>query len=240
MSDNIPIDAIETSLHLIEALRRYESVTLTELANETDINKSTAFNHLETLERNEYVVKEGNNYRISCRFLELGARARDYHEVYHSAREEIKRLSAETGEISALLTEEHGYGTFLHREEDANAVQIDSYVGQRIYLHGAALGKAILASLPREEVDEIIDQRGLPAITSNTITERDQLYAELDQINERGVALDDQERLNGLRSVATPLTDGNGNVLGSLSIAGPVSRIQGERFREEFPKKVIF
>jgi DNA-binding IclR family transcriptional regulator len=238
MSDNVPVNALETSLTIVETLKEQEHATLTELAQEVDLPKSTVFNHAKTLERNEYLVNDGGSYRVGCRFLELGAKARDYHDVYEIARQEVDRLAAETGEISALIIEEHGYGVFLHREEGTQAVHIDSYVGQRIYLHGAALGKAILASLPRERVDGIVDQHGLPALTPNTITDREELSAELDRIEGRGVALDDQERLNGLRGVAVPLTDADGNVLGSMSIAGPTSRVQDERFREEFPAKI--
>jgi DNA-binding IclR family transcriptional regulator len=238
MADNVPVNAIETSLRLLEALKDRESVGLTELAGEVDLPKSTVFNHLKTLERNEYIVNDGGSYRIGCRFLELGAKARKHHEVYEAAQPEVDRLAAETGEISALLVEEHGLGVFLYRTEGDRAVHIDSYVGQRISLHGAALGKAILSSLPRERVEEIVEARGLPALTPETITSQDALFEELDRTAERGVAFDDQERLNGLRSIAAPLTDAEDTVLGALSIAGPKSRVQDRRFREEFPDKV--
>lgn len=238
MTDNVPVNAIETSLEIIETLRDGGSMTLTELAEEVDSPKSTVFNHVKTLEQNEYVVNDSGSYRVGCRFLELGAKARSYHEIYEVARTEVDRLAQETGEISALLVEEHGYGVFLHREEGGQAVHIDSYVGQRIHLHGAALGKALLSAMPRDRVDEIIEQRGFPRLTDKTITDRETLLAELNEIEERGVAFDDQERLDGLRSVAVPLSGDDGEVLGSISIAGPASRIQDETFTEEFPKKI--
>jgi len=238
MTDNVPVNAIETSLRLLEALKDRESVGLTELAAEVDMPKSTVFNHLKTLEQNEYIVNESGSYRIGCRFLELGGKARKHHEVYEAAQPEVDRLAAETGEISALLVEEHGWGVFLYRTEGDRAVHIDSYVGQRIYLHGAALGKAILGSLPRARVEEVVDARGLPALTPETITTRDALFEELERTASRGVAFDDQERLNGLRSIAAPLTDAEDEVIGALSIAGPKSRVQDRRFQEEFPAKV--
>jgi len=238
MSDNVPVNALETSLAIVETLGEQGALGLTELAEAVDLPKSTTFNHVKTLERNEYVVGEEGTYRLGCRYLELGAKARDHHDVYEAAREEVDRLAMETGELSALLVEERGRGAFLHREEGNRAVHIDSYVGQRIHLHGAGLGKAILSELPRDRVVEIVDRHGLPALTENTITDRDDLFAELDAIAQRGVAFGDQERLNGLRSVAVPLTDREGTVLGSMSIAGPTSRVRDERFREEFPAKV--
>lgn len=237
MSENVPINAVERTLAILQVLGEYDAVGVTALADELDLPRSTVFNHLKTLEAGEYVVNEGGKYRLGCRFLELGAKARDFHGVYEAARGEVNRLAEETGEISALLIEEHGLGVFLHRAEGEGSVHIDSFTGQRIYLHGAALGKAILAGLPESRVDEIVERRGLPALTDNTVTERSELVAELGTIAERGVAFDDEERLDGLRSVAAPVHDGE-DVLGSVSLAGPSSRVHGDRFREEFPAKV--
>jgi len=237
MSENVPINAVERTLGILQVLGEYDAIGVTALADDLDLPRSTVFNHLKTLEAGEYVVNEDGEYRLGCRFLELGAKARDFHDVYEAARGEVTRLAEETGEISALLIEEHGLGVFLHRAEGESSVHIDSYTGQRIYLHGAALGKAILAGLPESRVDEIVERRGLPALTGNTVTERSELVAELETIADRGVAFDDEERLDGLRSVAAPIHDG-GDVLGSVSLAGPSSRVHGDRFREEFPAKV--
>ena len=238
MGANVPINAVETTLRIAQAVQEYERIGVTELADEVDLPRSTVFNHLKTLEENEYVVNEGGSYRLGCRFLELGAKARSYHDIHGVARGEVNRLAKETGEISALLIQEHGLGVFLHRAEGEQAVHIDSYTGQRIYLHGAALGKAILAALPRERVLDIVDRRGLPALTENTITDREALFDELDRVESAGIAFDDQERLNGLRSVATTITNEDGTVLGAVSIAGPISRVQDDRFRDTFPSKL--
>ncbi|MFB6232767.1 MAG: IclR family transcriptional regulator [Haloarculaceae archaeon] len=231
------IKATETTFEILQALGEREQVGVTDLAAELDLPRSTVFNHLKTLAEHEYVVNEGGSYRLGCRFLELGAKAREFHGVHGVARSEVDRLAEETGEISALLIEEHGFGVFLHRAEGEQAVHIDSYTGQRIYLHGAALGKAILASLPRERVVDIVDRRGLPSLTDNTITDRETLFAELDTVAEEGVAFDDEERLDGLRSVAAPIHDGDA-VVGSLSVAGPSSRVQGEQFRTTLPETI--
>jgi DNA-binding IclR family transcriptional regulator len=238
MGRNVPVGAVETTLTIAQALGEFDGVGVTELAEEVGMPRSTVFNHLKTLERNEYVVNDGGVYRLGCRFLGLGAKARAGRGVHQVSRREVNHLAADTGELSALLVEEHGLGVFLHRAEGDHAVHIDSYVGQRIALHGAALGKAILASLPRERVAAILDRRGLPALTDNTITDRERLRAELDRIESTGVAFDDEERLDGLRSVATAITDDDGAVLGSISLAGPTSRVQGDRFRETFPDRL--
>lgn len=232
------VKSVETALRVIEALRDHDGAGVTELAAELDQPNSTIHNHLKTLERNEYIVNDGGTYRIGTQFLKLGARTRDHHPIYEVARPEVDRIAEETGELSGLIIEEHGRGVFLYRAKGEQAVHVDTYPGKRIYLHGAALGKSLLAELPEARVDEIIDRHGLPALTENTITDRDELLAELDEIRQRGIAFDDEERLAGLRSVASAVTSEDGDVLGAISVAGPTSRLRDARFRRKLPEVV--
>lgn len=232
------VKSVETTFRIIEALHDSGGAGVTELASALSYPKSTVHNHLQTLERNEYVVNDDGTYRVGCRFLELGAHARDRRAIYEVAKPEVDRIAEETGELSGVVVEEHGRGVFLHRAKGDRAVHVDTYAGKRIYLHGAALGKAILAHLPEERVDDIIDRHGLPALTDNTITDRDELAAELADVRETGIAFDDEERLDGLRSVGAAITGSNGDVLGAVSVAGPTTRLQDERFHEELPDAV--
>lgn len=232
------IRAVDTALRIVEALNDSGTAGVTELARTLDLPKSTVYNHLNTLNRRGYVVKDGDEYRLACRFLELGSMTRERHRLYRIARDEVTALAEETGELSGLIVEEHCYGVFLHRAKGDQAVHVDTHVGKRIHLHGAALGKAILAFSPRDHVHEVIDRRGLPALTEHTITDEDVLAEELDRIREEGVAFDDEERISGLRSVAVPLRTDDGEVLGAISVAGPTSRMRGERFRSELPDRL--
>jgi DNA-binding IclR family transcriptional regulator len=232
------IRAVDTSLRIVETLNDAGATGVTELARTLDQPKSTVYNHLDTLRRRGYVVKADDEYRLACRFLELGSMTRDRQPVYRIARDEVTKLAEDTGELSGLIVEEHCYGVFLHRAKGDQAVRVDTHVGKRIHLHGAALGKAMLAFAPEERVREVIDRRGLPALTDHTITDEDVLRAELDRIREEGVAFDDEERINGLRSVAVPLRTDDGEVLGAISVAGPTSRMRGERFRSALPEQL--
>lgn len=235
---NTPVRSVQTTLRLIDGLRELGGAGVTELADHLGLSKSTAYNHLATLEQNEYIVKEGDTYYIGCRFLELGAQARDRHRVYTRAQPEVKKLAQQTGELSGLIIEEHGRGVFLYRAKGEEAVHVDTYTGKRIYLHTAALGKAILAHVPRGRVEDIIEQHGLPRMTDFTITDPETLFEELAEIRENRIAFDDEERLRGLRSVAAPVLTDDGEVLGAISVAGPTSRMRGERFEVEVPELV--
>jgi DNA-binding IclR family transcriptional regulator len=237
-ADDGRIQAVDTTLRIVETLNDSGTTGVTELARLLDQPKSTVYNHLHTLNERGYVVKDDERYRLACRFLELGSMTRERYPVYRIARDEVTALAEETGELAGLIVDEHCYGVFLHRAKGDQAVHVDTHVGKRIHLHGAALGKALLAFSTDEHVREVIDRRGLPPLTDHTITDEDVLREELDRINERGVAFDDEERISGLRSVAVPLQADDGEVLGAISVAGPTSRLRGERFRTELPDRL--
>ena len=230
-----PIKSTKTTFRIVEALKELDGAGVTELANHLDLPKSNVHNYLSTLEEEEYVVKEGTTFHVGIRFLELGAYARSRRELYEIARPEMDKLAEEEGELVNLLVEEHGRGTYVYRVAGDDAVQVDAHVGTRVYLHCTALGKAILAHMPEERVEEIIDHHGLPKVTENTITDRDALYERLERIRERGIAFDREERLEGLHCAAAPICSDTDRVLGAISISGPTTRIQDERLEEEIP-----
>jgi IclR family acetate operon transcriptional repressor len=233
------VKSVETAFRILDALKDLDGAGVSELATHLDIPKSTIHNYLSTLVQEEYVVKDGLTYHVGIRFLEYGAYARVQLSIYEIATPEVDELAATTGELANLMVEEHGRGSYLHRARGDKAVQVEAHVGTRVPLHGTALGKAIMAHLPRERVNEIVERHGLPASTPNTITDRETLDDELARIREEGVAFDDEERIAGLRCVAAPILSKNDRVLGAISVAGPSNRIRDDRFTEELPRRVL-
>lgn len=233
------IGATETTLRVLETLKQLDGAGVTEVANRLDLPKSTVHNHVSTLYRNEYVVREGDTYRVGLQFLEFGEYIRSRMPIYEVARPEVERQAEETGELANLLVEEHGKGVYLCRAKGSQAVRLDTYAGMRVHLHCTALGKAILAYLPPDRIREIIDAHGIPARTDATITDEEALAAELEEVRERGFAYDTEERLAGLRCVAAPIRNLDGNALGAISVSGPTSRMKGRRFDEEIPEELI-
>lgn len=226
-------------MRLVEGLRELGGAGVTELADYVDMPKSNVHNYLTTLREMDYVVKEQDQYHVGLRFLELGSHARDRKEIYRIAKPELETIADETGELVNLLVEEHGLGTYLARVRGEQAVEVEAHVGTRVYLHSTALGKAILAHLPESRVESIIDQHGLPERTDQTTTDRDELYDQLDTVRSRGYAIDDEERLKGLRCVAAPILSIDERVLGAISVSGPSQRLQGDRLEETLPERVL-
>jgi DNA-binding IclR family transcriptional regulator len=230
------VRAVDRSHRIVQVLQELSGGTVTEVATRVDLPKSTVYNHLQTLHANDYVTRDDEEYRLGFRFLEHGGYTRDRTDVFEVAKPELRKLAAETGELANLAVEEHGWAVYLYRVPGDQAVALDSYVGKRRHLHSTAFGKAMLAYMPDDEVEEILDAHGLSARTDRTISDREELFAELETIRERGYAYDDEESLEGLRCVAAPILTRRDEVLGAVSVSGPIGRLSGSRFETEFPE----
>jgi len=231
------VQSVGTAIEIVEHLREVGEAGVTELATALDRSKGTVHSHLATLLAHEYVVRDGDQYSLSLKFLDLGEYVRSQLEIYDVVTEELDDLAAETGEVAQFATEEHGRAVYLYKARGDQAVNTASTVGKREYLHCISLGKAMLAHLPDERVEAIVERHGLPAQTDNTITDRETLFAQLRETRERGYAVDEEEKIEGVRCVAAPLS--NDGVVGAISISGPSSRMEGERFREALPHKLL-
>lgn len=232
------VQAVDTSFRIIEALHEQGESRVSEIAEMLDKPVSTVHNHLRTLEENGYVLREEEQYRIGFRFLELGGYIRSHTDLYLYGRPEVDRLAKETGELANIMIEEQGLGVHLYLAKGDNAISFDAHAGRRFYLHNTALGKAILAHLPEARVNQIIERHGLPQQTENTISNQEELFEELTTIRERGYATDNQERVTGERCIAAPVLS-DGELVGSVSVSGPASRMKAEKFEQELPEKVI-
>ncbi|RDI69851.1 IclR family transcriptional regulator [Halopelagius longus] len=217
------IRSVEIALNVIDVLQRRTDVGVTELADELGHSKSTVHSHLRTLEERKMIVRDGNSYRLSLRILDMATYVRDQVGNYEVIEDEVESLAEETGEIAQFGIEEFGRVSYLCKATGDRAVETASRVGTQQPIHSTSLGKSVLAFLPEEERDAIVDGIDFVRVTPNTITSRTELVEELAAIRERGYALDDEENIEGLRCVAAPVRDGN-KVLGAISISGPSSR----------------
>lgn len=228
-------------VEIIDLLRKSGKAGVTEIAEELGISKGTACTYLKTLEEGELIVQPNEKYELSKKFLVIGEYVRNQQELYRKGKKKIDRLADETAHYAHIVVEENGRGINLYQAKGSEAIG-DEYqeakFHHRDYLHMTAAGKAILAQLPPETFDEIIDRHGLPANTENTITDRNLLSMNLEEIRDRGYALNDEEEIEGFRAVAAPIMGRDGDVLGSLSVSGPTSFLSDENFHETIPEKV--
>jgi DNA-binding IclR family transcriptional regulator len=243
MPETVSIKAAKRTIDIIEIITHSDGLSLSELAAELEIPKSTTYDYLQTLMELEYLVHDDDGYRTATRFLELGARRRLQFEVFKKAKPQLKRLADETGEHATLVIEEHGMGVLLHTLMGSSAVEVVAHDGTRTYLHTTAPGKAIIANMSEDRIDSVLDEYevdGLPAYASETITDRGELYAELEEVQERGYATDQNEALDGMVGVGVPLVRRDiKQVIGALSIYAPVNRLSTDELKEDIPELLL-
>lgn len=233
-----PVGTTAKSIEIVLMLQELDGATVTELEENLEMSKGTVHDHLSTLREYDLVQKRDDEYHIGLGFFELGQFARTSNGLYPMAKPEVDELAKSTGEVANIVVEEHGKCVYLYRATGDNAVTLDTHTGKRRYLHNTALGKAILAYKPKRKVREIVDRHGLPQSTTNTITDEESLFAELNQIREMEYATCDEERVEGLRCVAAPVKNSDGEAFAAISVAGPTTRMRDERFLQEIPHLV--
>ncbi|WP_247002273.1 IclR family transcriptional regulator [Halosolutus gelatinilyticus] len=234
--DTAPMKSVTTALQILETLQEAGTAGVSEIADASGQPKSTVHRHLDTFRECGYVVKEDRSYSVSLKTLRLASSALSRQLVYPVTKSVVNELAAETGESAAVAVEERGRGVYLYYDRTDQAVRTDARIGIRLHLHCTGAGKAIFAHLPEERRNAIVEAHGLPAKTAQTITDRGELEDELAEIRETGIAFDDEERVDGMRGVGTPIRNREtGELLGALTVAGPTRRINGDRFREELP-----
>lgn len=231
------VQTVYTVFGVIEVLNRDGGATAQTVADELDISISNAYDHLATLRELDYIVKEGDQFRLGLKFLKHGVRSKRELGLADLAEVALETLAAETGEIAWFVVEEHGQAVYVDKAMGENAVQPYGRLGKRVDLHDIAAGKAILAELSKPRVYEIVDEHGLPRHTENTITDLDQLFDELETVQERGYAVNKNETMHGFRAIASPVAP-EGDLQGAIVVSGPKARFEGDRFREELPRIV--
>ena len=237
--DTYPVGAAKTTFDVVRGLKELDGAGVTELANHLGMSKGGVHNHLQTLKRLGFVRVEEGTYHVGLGFLEVGSYAQRRLPVYHAAKPEVSNLAQMTGEVASLVVEEGGEGVALFTAETERSSETHLSEGTRVPLHSNAPGKAILAFRPGSEVDRILDERGLPAMTDNTLTDRDALFSELQTIRERGLAFDRAEQFDDRYSVAAPVTDADDRAVGAISVIGSTSNMSGKRLEEDVAGLVV-
>lgn len=236
-SENGTVKAAATVVDIVETVSELERATLTELSEALDMPRSTLHGYLTTLVEQNYLRKESNQYVLSLQVFTHGARAQRMNPLYRESKQFLKQMANQTKESAWLVVEEYGQGICLRKAKGELAIQPYKRMGARISLHDTAAGKAILSQYSESRVRSIADEHGLPARTENTITDVEELLAELETVRDRGVALNDEESIEGFRAVASPVSSPDGRI-GAVVVSGPKNRLQGDRFTESLPETV--
>lgn len=232
------LTTVTNTVEIIEHIKTEQGQTLSDIAEEFDMSKSTAHGYLTTLENCRLISKKGNKYKLGLRLLNLGELAKNRNEFFRLVKPTVEELAEELGEGADFMVEEHGRMMTIYN--NVNSIDDPNFqVGKQFYMHNSAGGKAVLAEFEKSEIDNIIDRWKLPDAAKNTITSRERLLQEIDEVRRQGYSVTDEELVDGLRSVGVAIQYPDGRVFGALAIGGPKYRITDKRFTGEIPSILL-
>jgi len=204
---------------------------VTQLAAGLSLNKTTVHRLLHAMEKFDLIERnpESDRYRLGLKLHELGNRAVESRTLRTEAHRFLLELSRATHETVSLAVPGLGGIVCLDRVDSRDSIiTVRTPIGARFPPHCTAAAKAILAYLPEDEVEAILSVMGLTAYTPYTMTTLAEVRKNLNEVSERGCALDRQETERGLSGVAAPIWSRDGRVIAAVGVAGPTLRFRGK------------
>ena len=228
MDDDSRIPTNLRTLLILEILGKSDRpMTATEINDQLGLPKQTVHRLCTTLEENGFLARVGQSKRFYAarRLRTLGAGLLHNSRHYIARHQILLDVAAEVRETVNFVVPEDDGMNYVDRVETDWAFRIQLPVGTHVPFHCTASGKCFLASLPKKARLDLITAMQLTRLTDKTITDTDQLMAEIETVQRNGYALDDQEFMDGMVAIAVPVTDDFGRYIASLAFHGPTQRM---------------
>lgn len=224
---------VERALDILLCFSREKPVlTLTQIAEQVDLHKSTVYRLLATLERKRFVQRDQVNgaYRLGTQLVELGFSVRRNANITDLATPYMQRLALEHRETVDLAIFEDTAVVYLQVIESSQRIKIAAAPGERLPAFCTATGKAFLAYLPDDQVRKIF-KKSLRKYTEHTRLSYAELSKSLQATRERGYAISEEEFESGINAVASPILDTNQHPIAAIAVVGPAFRLPSERLK---------
>jgi DNA-binding IclR family transcriptional regulator len=227
---------LQKTLDILETLKKEgNGIGLAEVARSVSMPKATVYRILATLEIRGYLDRSaGGGYKISDKLFALQRDLSPEQNLLRAAQPIMEQLVAKCRETVNLGTLDGGEVVVIATVESPQSVRMASKVGNRRHLHTTGLGKVLLASMADPAIRRLIQLKGTPRLTPNSLTTQSALLAEIHKVRKQGYAVDNQENELEGRCVAAQIP-GSAGMNAALSISGPVFRMDMRRLRSLVP-----
>ncbi len=234
------VESADRLLRILESFgARERDVSLADLADRVALPKSSVHRLLTTLVAHGFVDRDPatRRYTLGIRLFELGSAAIHERGLHGAAQPQLEELSRATGETCHLAVLSGTEAVYVYKVDGPSDISMSSRVGGRAPCHATSIGKVLIAWAAPEHV-AAVRAHPMAAITANTITLLARFDAELARVRAQGYALDLEEYSEGLNCISAPVRDQMGRVSAALGIAGPRTRIHGDRLVALIPMVV--
>jgi DNA-binding IclR family transcriptional regulator len=225
--------ALVKGIAIINSLAAHkDGMRLTDLVAQIDLPRGTVVRLLNVM-IDAHLIRHSDDgrYRLGPQCAVWGADFLSTLELREVAADVMTRLVEISNETCHLGVRDGDSVLYIHKVESPHSLRMVSRVGGKNPLHCTGVGKALLAFISPDDLDEYCS-RPLERRTANTIVAPEILRAELQRIRDRGYAVDDVENEIGVRCISAPIFDHSGDLAGSISLAGPTMRMTWERIEQ--------
>jgi DNA-binding IclR family transcriptional regulator len=215
--------------------RAREGLTLTDVATELGVPKSSAHGILQTLRRCGYLAWDPRTkaYSIGLRLYALAQAAPVLRTIQRVARRHVERLARELEETTILCGLDGDGGAVtgivcVDQVESPSPVRYSVEVGAHWPLHCTTVGKLYLATLPDSEVIELLSRTGVERFTPQTPSTIDEVLEDIEEIRKNGYAVNRSELVEGVTGYGAPIHVGGDVLVAGLAVLGPAERVRGK------------
>jgi IclR family pca regulon transcriptional regulator len=235
VSDRDFVASLEKGLLVIEAFdANRPRLTLSDVAKLTGITRAAARRYLLTLTRLNYADFDGRYFSLSPRILRLGYAYLSSASLSTRVQPFLEQISEATGESSSAAILDGDDIVYIARSATRRIMSIGLGVGSRLPAYCTSLGRAILAYQPENAIEAYLQRVRLEARTPKTVTDKAEFRAILEATRAQGYAIVNEELEFGLRSIAVPVIQKNGQVTIALNLSAQAGRVSADEMRERF------
>lgn len=239
------VQTIERTSLILDILGQSpQGISIRDLSDKIKLPKGTTHRLISSLSYFGYARQDSKtrNYFLGFKLVELGNLLLSQLDLRREAEPFLRDLAERTNETVHMVFLDRGEIVYIDKVEldhNPSGLRMASRVGLRNPAHSSAVGKVLLSHLPEEELNGLIQEKGLPKRTENTITDSIQLKEHLKAVRTQGCAVDDEENERGIRCVAAPIYNETGRAVAAISISGPAFRVTKKVVQETLKKEVM-
>ncbi|MEP6696169.1 MAG: IclR family transcriptional regulator [Pseudonocardiales bacterium] len=221
---------LERGLAALQFVAERGEVTATGLVQGLQLGRSSAYRLLDRLRSSGYLQESSvpGVFRLGPRVLPIGLAALNQLDIMDIAPAHLMALAKAAGETVNLAVPLNDEMIYVYQAEGPGGVKVTAHLGTRRPLNCSSLGKAYLAALSREELDERLPQLTAVALTVNSVVDIAALRTELDATRARRYSIDAEEVEAGVSCVGAAIRDSTGRPVAAISVAGPAERMPGK------------
>ena len=219
------VQSLERGLSVIRVFdAEHPKLTLSEVATSTGLSRAAARRFLHTLVQLGYMRADGNRFTLRPKILELGYAYLSSLSLPEVAMPHLEQLVEQVHESSSVSELDGDDVIYIARVPTKRIMTVTISVGTRFPAYATSMGRVLLAARRDEWLDEYLSSANLRGLTAHTITSATALRRELRKIRSQGWALVDQELEEGLRSIAAPISDADGQVIAAVNVSTHAGR----------------